>query len=128
MKMKTKVRTLELTRPPAVLALEEKINTALQKEKISGGPIRLFQHDDGSYGFSANFSATPGEKKCLDALYDLVMGMLPVTKRGRRRSKIRKVQAKFMLPEELHKRIKDRAKDEDISASELVERFLSEAV
>ena len=128
MKKKTSVRILEISRPAEVEALEQKINAAIRKAKLQSGPIRLFQHDDGTYGFSAQFSASPGRKQDLDALYDLVMTILPVTKKGRRRSPVRKVQAKFMIPEDLHRRIKKRAEEEDVSASELVERYLSEAV
>lgn len=128
MKKKVDVRVLELARPAEVLRLERKINAAIQRAKLKAGPISLFLHDDGSYGFSAKLSASPGHKRDLDALYDLVMSILPVTKKGRPRSPVRKVQAKFMIPEDLHRRIKQRADEEDVSASELVERYLSEAV
>ena len=127
-KKKPTVRFLELSRSSEVIALETRINSAVEKAGLTSGPIRLFQHDDGTYGFSAQVSASPGRKQDLDALYDLVMSILPTKKRGRRRSPIRKVQAKFMIPRDLHEQIKKRAEEEALSASELVERCLRKAV
>jgi hypothetical protein len=123
-----KVRFLEPSRPAEVERLEAKINAAVRKAKLATGPIRLFRHDDGSFGFTTELSAVPGKKKDIDALYDLVMKLLPVTRKGRRRSPVRKVQAKYMIAESLHRRIKERAREEEVSASELVERYLQEAV
>jgi len=127
-KKKPSVQFLELSKPPEVLELEKKINAAIRKAKLTGGEIRLFRHDDGTYGFQAELSASPGKKKDLDLLYELVMTHLSMTKRGRKRSVVRKIQAKYLLPEDLHQRIKKRAEEEEISASELVERCLKKAV
>jgi hypothetical protein len=128
MKKKPMVRFLELSKPGEVAELEKKINAAIRKSKLSLGPIHLFRHEDGTYGFQAHVSATPGRKKDFDRLYELVMAHLPVTKRGRKPSDIRKIQAKYLLPEDLHQRIKEVAEANDISASELVERCLKKAV
>ena len=128
MKKNPKVRFLELSRSDEVERLEGKINAAIRKAKLVAGPIRLFRHADGSFGFAVELSASPGKKKDLDALYALVMKLLPVIRKGRRPSPIRKVQAKYMIAEDLHKKIKERAKEEDVSASELVERYLQKAV
>lgn len=125
---KPTVRVLELSQTPDVLELENRINAAIGKAKLAIGPIRLFRHHDGTYGFQAHLSASPGKKGDVDLLYRLVMEHLPVASRGRRRSAIRKIQAKYLLPEDLHRRIKVLAAAEEISASELVERCLKKAV
>lgn len=125
---KSMVRVLELSQTPDVLELENRINAAIRKAKLATGPIRLFHHHDGTYGFQAQLSASPGKKRDIDLLYRLVMEHLPVTNRGRRRSAIRKIQAKYLLPEDLHQRIKVLAEEEEISASELVERCLKKAM
>lgn len=117
--MKSGVRVIEFVETPKKLKEKEnEINLQLSQKFPGVGPVTLLRSQDGEIGMRMTMTVGPGKKGLLDQVYRFVMGQLGVAK-GRKPGE-KKIQAKYHIPEELHRRIQSEAKKSHTTASELV--------
>jgi hypothetical protein len=121
--VKSGVRFIELVRPTKTLkAQEAALNREIAERFPEAGPVRLVRTADGELGVKMSFTMAAGKKSRYDALYRFVMQQLGKP-RGRKPEE-KRIQVKYRVPEELHRRIQQEASKAHVSASDLVSACL----
>ena len=117
--MKSKVRMLEFVNTPRDLRqVESDINLRVKESYPEVGPVKLLLTEDGQVGVRLTMTVAPGRKAVLDEVYQFVMKQLGLL-RGRTPGE-KKIQAKYRISEELHRRVQNEAKKAHVTASDLV--------